>query len=146
MNFSRRISGCTFGCISGWFSGLVFFLVLQLGPAMFAGIVPVDLRCGSWENPLGIDEAHPRLSWRVEATGAGDRNRHPTAYQVLVASSPDRLQTDHGGLWNSGRVISGQFSVAYGGAPLKSSQQVFWKVRVWDRRGRVSAWSPTANW
>jgi hypothetical protein len=138
MNFSR--------CLSGGLPGLIFFLVLQFAPALWAGIIPLDLRCGSWENPLGIDETNPRLSWRAEATAPGARNRRPTAYQILVASSPALLQTDRGDLWDSGKVASDQSGVAYGGTTLKSSQQVFWKVRIWDRRGRGSAWSSVANW
>ncbi len=63
-------------------------------------------------------------------TGAGVRQ---TAYHILVASSPDAAEHDQGDLWNSGTVQSPQMNqIAYAGKPLKSAQQVFWKVRVID--------------
>ena len=36
--------------------------------------------------------------------------------------------------------------MAYQGKPLTSSQQVFWKVRIWDTDDQPSPWSPTATW
>jgi alpha-L-rhamnosidase len=46
------------------------------------------LRCEYCENPLGIDVAQPRLSWVSESAHRGEVQ---TAYQVLVASAPDKL-------------------------------------------------------
>ena len=58
-----------------------------------------------------------------------------------------RLAADRGDLWDSGRVASDETAhIRYAGAALSSSQQVFWKVRVWDRDGRPSAWSAPATW
>ena len=34
----------------------------------------------------------------------------------------------------------------YGGTPLASFQQVFWKVRLWDGNGVPTAWSAPASW
>jgi hypothetical protein len=36
--------------------------------------------------------------------------------------------------------------IPYAGTALKSSQQVFWKLRAWDKNGKVSAWSKPATW
>lgn len=50
-------------------------------------------------------------------------------------------------MWDSGRVESGvTVHVPYAGQPLKSSQQVFWKVRLWDKDGKPSEWSKPATW
>ena len=50
-------------------------------------------------------------------------------------------------MWDSGKVVSDEtIQIPYAGAALKSSQQVFWKVRVWDKDGKVSAWSKPATW
>ncbi len=112
-----------------------------------AGILPVNLRCGSWSNPLGIDDPNPRLSWQVVATSPTDRDQTETAYQIQVASSPALLASNQPDLWDSGQVVSVQpFNVAYAGSPLTSAQQVFWQVRVWDQSNSVSAWSPVATW
>lgn len=109
-----------------------------------AGLKPADLRCDYAVNPLGVDVPNSRLFWKVESP---ERGQKQTAYQVLVASSPARLKQDRGDLWDSGKVVSDEtIQILYVGLPLKSSQEVFWKVRVWDTHGRASAWSPTAHW
>jgi len=103
-----------------------------------------DPRCEFAVAPLGIDVPQPRLFWRVESEARGARQ---TAFQILVASSADALAADRGDLWDSGCVESDETAfVRYAGAPLASSQNVFWKVRAWDRAGRPSAWSAPATW
>lgn len=95
------------------------------------------LRCEYLHDPLGIDAAQPRLSWTLRSDVRGQRQ---TAYQVLVASSPELLQGQQGDLWDSGRVSSDETAqVVYAGKPLPSRQACFWKVRAWDRDGTPSA-------
>jgi alpha-L-rhamnosidase len=96
---------------------------------------------------MGIDVLQPRLSWVLEPVKHASRGQFQSAYQILVASSEALLSNDRGDLWDSGRVSSGQsIQVAYAGRPLSSLQQCFWKVRVWDKDGRGSNWSPIAGW
>jgi alpha-L-rhamnosidase len=108
-----------------------------------ATLRPVALRCEYRMNPLGIDEAQPRLTWRVESPERGQRQ---TAYQVLVASSETLLKKNTGDLWDSGKLTSDQtVNVVFAGKPLASRQQCFWKMRVWDKDGKP-AWSEVASW
>ena len=80
-----------------------------------------DLRCEYRGNPLGIDAAQPRLSWVIESNRRGERQ---TAYQVLVASSPELLTKDKGDLWDSGTVTSDQsIQVEYAGKTLVSRER-----------------------
>jgi alpha-L-rhamnosidase len=66
---------------------------------------------------------------------------------VLVASSRELLAKDQGNLWDSsGRVGDQTTNVIYGGRPLGSSRQVFWKVRSWDMTSRPTDWSEPATW
>ena len=105
---------------------------------------PVELRCDGMTDPLGVDEWPPSLSWQLRGEGRGLRQ---TAWQVLVSSSRDALARDAGEVWDSGRVESSeQLHVPYGGRALRSSEQVFWKVRVWDGAGGISPWSAPATW
>ena len=105
---------------------------------------PHDLRCEYLVNPLGIDAQVPRLSWKLNDSRRGAVQ---AAYQVLVASSEERLAAHEGDLWDSGRIDSDQsVHVEYGGKSLGSRQQCFWKVRTWDGEGKSSSWSPTAFW
>ena len=108
-------------------------------------LVPMDLRCEYAVDPLGVDVAAPRLSWGLDSDERGQRQ---TAYEILVVSSEKQF-TDYRSseLWDSGKVDSDEtIQIPYGGKPLRSSRQVFWKVRVWDAAGKVSSWSKAATW
>src|ERR1017187_8403431 len=65
----------------------------------------VALRCEYRVNPLGIDEAQLRLTWRVESA---ERGQKQTAYQILVASTAAGLKKNEGDLWDSGKIPSSQ--------------------------------------
>lgn len=112
-----------------------------------ADVHPTRLQCEYRENPLGIDTETPRLSWIVTSTNAAQRNVGQTAYQILVAATPETLANDQGDLWDSGRVASDEtIQIPYGGSKLPPGQQNYWKVRTWDRQGRPSPWSEPATW
>lgn len=70
-----------------------------------AGVTVSTLRCEYADNPLGIDSPQPRLSWVLESD---ERAQRQTAYQVLVASSADKLGASQADLWDSGKVPSDQ--------------------------------------
>lgn len=95
-------------------------------------------------NPLGLDESKPRLFWRLESEKRGTVQ---SAYRVLVSSSREALDRDEGDQWDSGKVVSASsIQVIYGGKPLQSEGQYFWKVQAWDGEGNPSGWSETAYW
>jgi hypothetical protein len=105
---------------------------------------PDGLRCEYAVNPLGVDAPAPRLCWKLQSDVRGQRQ---TAYQVQVASSRELLSQGQGDLWDSGKVVSQEATqIVYGGKPLRSSQQVFWRVRVWDKDDQPSDWSEPASW
>ncbi len=104
------------------------------------------LECDDALNPLGVDVTQPRLGWRLAAPEE-IRGVRQTAWHLLVASSPEHLAADTGDLWDSGRIADDEtVHHLYRGTPLQSSQQVWWKVRVWDQNGEASAWSAPATW
>lgn len=135
---------------SAWCSVAVLSLAL-VGAAASVRAAPAGgelraaaLRCEYRDSPLGIEETQPRLSWQLQGSG---RDRRQAAYQVLVATSPDRLRDGAADLWDSGRVQSDQSQqVVYAGKPLRSGLRAYWKVRAWDERGRRGSYSRPAWW
>ena len=102
------------------------------------------LCCEYQTDPLAIDAVQPRLSWKLSSPARGVRQ---TAYQVLVASSPERLGQEQADLWDSGKVTSGQsIPIEYAGKPMASRMRCYWKVRIWDQDDQSSRWSKTAEW
>lgn len=101
------------------------------------------LRTELLTNPEGIDETHPRLSWEILSEA---RSVRQTAYQILVASSAEKLRNNQGDLWNSGKVASDQsVHISYKGTRLKSRMRCFWKVKVWTNQYETT-WSEPASW
>jgi hypothetical protein len=132
--------------ISGWLLVLLGFAGTQAASNSKAAsqVVPMQLRCDYAQNPLGVDSAPPRLFWKLQSD---QRAQLQTSYQILVASSANALAQDKGDLWDSGRVRSdATLQIPYAGKALQSSQQAWWKVRVWDKSLQVSAWSQAAFW
>ncbi len=111
---------------------------------MPTGLRTTRLRCEHLVNPLGLDIAQPRLSWALASERRGERQ---SAYQLLVASSPEALAEGRGDLWDSGKVSSEQsLGVVYGGRPLASGERAWWAVRAWDADGQPSPYSEPAWW
>ena len=101
-----------------------------------------NLTCEHEENPLGLETVTPRFSWQINAQ---KRNFEQSAWQVLVADSEAELKADGGNIWDSGKQNT-SLSVlnAFNGKTLESGKRYFWKVKIWDKEGNVSRWSPTA--
>ncbi len=109
-----------------------------------AAIAPAGLQCEYRLNPMGIDVAQPRLFWQVQSR---ERDEVQTAYQILVASSKEQLEKNHGDLWDTGKIAGDDtVNIAYAGKLLVSGMPCFWKVKVWDKNGEASDWSAPARW
>lgn len=92
-------------------------------------------------DPIGVDAARPRFGWKLAGTGGQAQGSYQGGYQVIVASSGALAGAGTGDVWDSGTVPSGQsVDVAYGGPALASRSGYYWRVRIWDTQGRVSAW------
>jgi alpha-L-rhamnosidase len=127
-------------------SRLLYFLgLLLLSVSVFAQDLSVEtLLCDYKKNPLGVEAASPVLSWQLKSTG---RNVLQSAYQVLVSDHPDALLKNAGNIWDSKKIVSDKsIQINYSGKTLLAGKTYYWKVRVWDNKGKVSAWTPVSRW
>ncbi|TNF40733.1 MAG: hypothetical protein EP310_08395, partial [Bacteroidetes bacterium] len=107
-----------------------------------SAIQVIYLKCENMSNPLGIDIPQPVLSWQIHTHA---NNVYPAAYQVLVASSIQKLNENKGDFWDTGKISDGSlFQVKYKGKPIETGKKYYWKVRVWNKEGKVSEWSKPA--
>ena len=102
-----------------------------------APISITDMRTEGVSQPMGVEEAAPRFSWRYEAVKNAVRGFKQVACRVLVATSPDKLDQNQADMWDSGRKEeSGTLSFIYAGKPLKSTNRYYWKVIGFDNSGK----------
>lgn len=128
-------------------NNLIFVLLLMAHVGLMAkddaNIAVQNPRCEMLINPEGIDAIKPRLSWEIVGY---KRAIEQSAYQVLVASSAEKLLANEADLWDSGKVTSDQsIHISYNGKALKSRTRCFWKVKVWTNQGETQ-WSKPAFW
>lgn len=90
-------------------------------------------------NPMGIDVAQPRFSWRMESARYGAAQ---AAFQILVAESEKQLK-DGDYFFDSGRVDSSvSVGVEYTGPALKPCTRYWWKVKVLAENEDVAVSEP----
>ncbi|AKJ63657.1 family 78 glycoside hydrolase catalytic domain [Kiritimatiella glycovorans] len=103
-----------------------------------------DLTCEYLTHPLAIETDRPRLSWKIRDDRRGAAQ---TAYEIIAASTREKLDRGEGDLWSTGKVESDRsLLVVYTGDPAPEGGRIWWKARYWDQEGEVSAWSDPAWW
>ena len=108
-----------------------------------AGVNVGSLTVEGLPSPLNVESSSPRLGWIITSS---DRDVMQTSYHILVASSPELLDSGKGDIWDSGIVRSDQSVwVPYAGRKLADNTRCYWKVKVATTRGD-SPWSEPAEW
>ncbi|GGD76875.1 glycoside hydrolase family 78 protein [Paenibacillus nasutitermitis] len=102
--------------------------------------IVTKLRCEYLENPIGLDNPHPRISWQIQS---GIRSWLQSAFQIQVSPSPDFSSL----LWDSGKVQSNESThIALTELDVEASRRYYYHIRVWDKQELASAWSEIAFW
>ncbi len=127
------------------FPALSLLCFLLISPSLlFASNpgAPTHLRSFDKVNPVGTDSS-PYFGWYVNDSSVGALQ---SAYQILVASAPEKLEEGAADMWDSGKVPSAtQNHLQYAGKPLAPGTRYFWKVRTWNAKGKVSPYSVAAT-
>ena len=102
---------------------------------------PSELLVEGLNAPINVHNMTPRLSWHANVT-------KQYAYQIQVASSIDKLQSDRADLWDSGKVVSSlSRNIGYEGKRLDTNDTAYWRVRTWQREfAQASQWSMESQW
>ncbi len=117
-----------------------------------------DLTVEYMTNPIGLDVAQPRFSWKMISP---NRNARQTAYEIMI-NEVEKKQYPVTGKFteqeakdladlikagklyslSTGKVMSDKsVLLRYPGASLKPITRYNWKVRIWDEKGNGSDWS-----
>lgn len=122
---------------------LGIILILSTSATASNKLVVSDLSCENLNNPLGVNTLTPRFSWINTASQNGITQ---SSYQILVSDEIGKLNEKDAVYWDSKKVKSVQsVLVEYQGKPLSTGKIYYWKVRVWDNKGRKSEWSAPAK-
>ena len=100
----------------------IFFLFSLLVTFISNGQIAVtNLTCNSATNPLAISTNEPSFSWQLVSKKF---NVSQVEYQILVASSEEKLNEKEADLWNSGKVTANSSQrIAYKGKNLKNEKR-----------------------
>ncbi|MCX2678621.1 family 78 glycoside hydrolase catalytic domain [Galbibacter sp. EGI 63066] len=119
-----------------------FFIIALFCAPVFSQIKIDRLLCENRVNPMGIDKIQPKFTWILTSE---EKNKTQSAYQIQVSNTADDF--DDGLVWDSEKVNSDRsVHVQYTGSVLKSLEKYYWRVRVWDEKGKASQWSPPEFW
>ena len=120
--------------------GCILFVFFAMSAS--AQIQVSALRTELMLNPIGIANTNPRFSWELNSK---ERNVQQVAYEILVASSIEKLNANQADIWNSGKVNANQsIQIVFAGKKLISREQCYWKLKSYTNKG-ASNWSAMAQ-
>jgi arylsulfatase A-like enzyme len=86
---------------------------------------------------VNLLDAEPEYGWIVP-----DGSVTQSAYQVLVASSEEKINNNIGDIWDSGQVRTNKSAeIEHKGKSLEKGKTYYWKVRIWDQDNRLTRYS-----
>ena len=84
-----------------------------------------------------IFDTKPEFGWEVPL-----ESKFQSGYQILVASSKENIDLNHGDVWDSKQVRStASTNVEYKGNALQVGKSYYWKVRIWEQDNRLVDYS-----
>ncbi|MCU0407555.1 MAG: alpha-L-rhamnosidase [Bacteroidales bacterium] len=97
----------------------------------------LTVECIREPGKVTISDRNPELGWVVP-----DEAVRQLSYQVLIASTPEKILGDEADVWDSGEVKSSESTNAeVKGNVLSPGSRYFWKVRIRGSSNLMSDWS-----
>ncbi len=122
----------------------LLFVTAGLLSSSCNGIRPADKNVSFYTaettiNAFDMEDIKPSFSWKTKADGIGWKQG---AYRIIVADSEQSLESGQSFVWDTKKHSSeNQLFIPYEGEKLVSGKKYYWKVMVWDGKGRPSPWS-----
>ncbi len=117
----------------------VLLLIILASFAAFAQLKVSAALCENKINPFGVALTNIHFSWEMNAK---ENDQVQTAYQIVLASSKENMESNKYDVWNSSMVRSSESHlVKYKGKKLVSAATYYWRVRAWDKYNKPSDWS-----
>lgn len=105
---------------------------------------PINLLCENTITPINIETETPRFSWQINDTMRGAAQ---ASYQIQVASSFEKLNNNKPDIGDSHKINSNQnILIPYAGLKLKPTTRYYWRVKIWNEKGKESSWSKYSWW
>ena len=95
---------------------------------------PVNLRCDYIENPIGIDNPTPRLSWMLQDKRSGAKQ---CSYRIIVDIDSISVKNGDGKIWDTQKVNSDKMLQTYSGRKLAPFTKYYWAVHLQDKNGNL---------
>jgi alpha-L-rhamnosidase len=123
---------------------LFFFTVIFFSFQSYAKVTEVNsLRVDNKVAPLAVASLQPVFSWQLLSS---ERNVMQSAYRILIADDLKLLAKEEGNIWDSKKInSSASIQVKYKEKNLKAGNTYYWKVMIWDQKGRNSKWSEASS-
>ncbi|RED94672.1 alpha-L-rhamnosidase [Marinoscillum furvescens] len=116
---------------------ILFFTLLMIGckPEPVSLIEVSELNVSFVQN---VDD-FPRISWKVKSDESGYMQ---SSFHLLVSDNQKGIDAEQGNVWDSEKKESGQSAIQkFSDIKIRSGEDYFFKVKVWDTAGIESNWS-----
>lgn len=126
-----------------WLPGIVLCMLVS-APAAAQRLRITALQVDYLQHPIGLDNPHPRFSWKLESQQRGTMQQ---SYELRVATNIRELQAGRNLVWESGKIRNdASVQISYAGPALKSKTRYFWQVKISDNHGNTSGWTAPDSW
>jgi alpha-L-rhamnosidase len=111
---------------------IIISQVFSLYSSAQTACLPVFLRCEYLQNPIGIDAAHPRFTWRLEDKRPGAKQ---STFLIIVGTDSMSVSQGTGNCWQAVQKYGNTQLITYAGTPLQPFTRYYWTIQVSDKDG-----------